>query len=183
MKKDKTFYSLIFAIVVLSILLVLSLYLGISGWFFSNEKSHITDFKLGNNLKLIANKNQATSMSQVFNGSFLSGEKFNQIIAIKNFEQEEALFLRAKAFVYSSANENEPLNLVTTNGWVYNEQDGYYYFNKSLPAQNKISLCTQVYLDEEYVLTSNQNYVITFLIETLSVEHEIEAFWGYNFIE
>ena len=181
--KKKTFYSLIFAIVVLSLLLILSFYLGVSGWYFSNEKKHVTDFQLGNNLEFSVKKNQANSLSQVLSGSFLPGERFNQVIAIKNTSQEDDLFIRARGFVYSSANEKEPINFEVTSGWVYNDQDGYYYFNKILPAQNKISLCTQVYLDEGYILASNQNYIISFLVETISSTLNAEAFWEYNFIE
>lgn len=183
MKKDKSFYSWLFAVIILSVLLAISVYLGVSGWYFSNDNSRVTDFQLGNNIEIAVNKNSANSVSLNFNGSFLSGEKLKQIVAIKNFEQEGDIYVRAKAFVYSSGNEYRPVSLITTQNWVYNDQDGYYYFKESLPFQNKISLCSQIYLDEDFTLSSSENYIITFLVETLSVDHTIEAFWGYNFIE
>lgn len=183
MKVQKKNYSWFFAVIVLSLLLALSIYLGLSGWYFSVQRPKVTDFVLGNNIEIVANKNSANSVSLNFNGSFISGEKLNQVVAIKSMQQEGNLYLRAKAFVYSSANEFQPVQLVTTQNWQYNMQDGYYYFTDSILPQSKVSLCTQIFIDEDYSLSSAQNYIITFLIETLSVDHTVEAFWGYNFIE
>ena len=183
MKKNKSFYTWLFIVIVLSILLILSIYLGISGWYFSNDNSRVTDFQLGNNIEIECNKNKANAVSLNFNGSIISGEKLKQVVALKNFDQEGDIYVRAKCYVYSSANEKEPISLITTEDWQFNKEDGYYYFKESIPAQNKITLCKMLYLDEEYTLSSNQNYIITFLIESLSVDHTIETFWGYNFIE
>ncbi len=185
MKKDKQFYSWLFAVIVLSVLLVICFYLGISGWFFSNEKEKVTDFQLGNNIEIEVHKNSANSISLNLNGGYLGGEKLKQVVAIKNLDDvgDMDVYVRARAFVYTSKNEYQPLSLMTTSNWVFNENDGYYYFTSAMPAQNKISLCSQIYLDEEYILASSQTYIITFLVETLSVDHTIESFWGYNFIE
>ncbi len=183
MKKDKSFFSWLFAVIILSVLLILSIYLGVSGWYFSNDKKQVTDFQLGNNIEIDTYKNSANSVSLNLSGSFISGERLSQIVAIKNFEQEGDVYVRAKSFVYSSSNEFQPISLVTTENWVFNENDGYYYFKNPLAAQNKISLCSSVYLDEQYTLSSSRTYLITFLVETLSVDHTIDAFWGYNFIE
>lgn len=183
MKKDKYFYSWLFAVIILASLLVLSIYLGISGWYFSNDNTRVTDFQLGSNIEIEANKNSANAVSLNFNGAFIPGEKLNQIVAIKNYEQDYEIYVRGKAYLYTSANEFQPLSLITTQNWVFNENDGYYYFKNTIPAQNKISLCSQIYLDESLILKSTENYIITFLVETLTVDHTIEAFWGYNFIE
>lgn len=183
MKIEKKYYSWLFAVIVLSILLAVSVYLGLSGWYFSVQDPKVTDFVLGNNIEIVGHKNSANSVSLNFNGAFISGDKLNQVVAVKNLDQEGNFYLRAKAFVYSSANEFEPISLVTTENWQFNMQDGYYYFKDAVLPQSKISLCTQIYLDEQYSLSSAENYIITFLIETLSVDHTIEAFWGYNFIE
>ena len=183
MKIEKKYYSWLFAVIVLSLLLALSVFLGISGWYFSNEQSKITDFKIGNNVELFLNKNSANSVSMNFDGSFISGEKLDQIVAIKNMDQTSDVFVRAKGFVYPSANEYLPITFVTTENWVFNDEDGYYYFKDKVPAQNKISLCSQILLGEDYTLVSTSNYIITFLVEAISTDHTIEAFWGYNFIE
>ena len=84
MKKDKQFYSWLFAVIVLSVLLVICFYLGISGWFFSNEKEKVTDFQLGNNIEIEVHKNSANSISLNLNGGYLGGEKLKQVVAIKN---------------------------------------------------------------------------------------------------
>ena len=118
-----------------------------------------------------------------FNGAFISGEKLDQVVSIKNFDQINDVYVRAKGFVYSSSNQYEPISFVTTENWIFNENDGYYYFKDSIPAQNKISLCSQIFLDEQYTLTSSSKYIITFLAESISVDNSIESFWGYNFIE
>lgn len=183
MKIEKKYFSWLFAVIVLSILLVISIILGVSGWYFSNEKSKVTDFKLGSDVEIFLNKNSANSVSMDFDGAFISGEKLDQIVAIKNLDQASDIYVRAKGFVYSSANEFEPISFVTTDNWVYNANDGYYYFKDAVPAQNKISLCSQIFLDEQYTLISSSNYIITFLVEGISIDHSVQSFWGYNFIE
>lgn len=183
MKRIKSFYSWLFAVIVLSVLLAISIILGISGWYFNVERTQVTDFQLGNNIEIVANKNSANSVSMNFSGAFISGDKLDQVVAIKNLEQEGQFFLRAKAFVYTSANQFQKISLVTTQNWEYNAEDGYYYYKDKMIAQSKVSLCTQIYLDKQYTLSSAKKYLITFLIETLSTDHTVEAFWGYNFVQ
>ena len=65
MKIEKKYYSWLFAVIVLSILLAISIILGISGWYFSNEKSKITDFKLGNSVEIFLNKNSAIVLAWI----------------------------------------------------------------------------------------------------------------------
>lgn len=183
MKKDKYFFSWLFAVIVLSVLLLLSIYLGLSGWYFKNQNSQVTDFKLGEFLQLESHKNSANSASLDYSGSFIGGEKLPQVVSIKNFDEEGDSYIRAKAFLSSSLHDQKQVFLTTSSNWIYNEQDGYYYFTESLPPQNKISLCSQIYLDRENDLSSRKSYIITFLVEALSVTEDIQKIWNFNPIE
>ena len=62
MKIKKENYVWIFATVMMALLLALSIYLGISGWYFKTDYSYTTDLELGKNVQLGVKKNQANSI-------------------------------------------------------------------------------------------------------------------------
>ena len=68
---SKTNYALVFISVSLALLLGLSIYLGVSGWYFKNDLSYTTDLELGKTVQVDVKKNEANSISMNFDGSFL----------------------------------------------------------------------------------------------------------------
>ena len=106
-----------------------------------------------------------------------------QIISIKNLEDESEVYLRAKLYIYSGTNQMLDMNMIETVNWVYNEEDGYFYFNSLLTPQNKVALCSYVYIDEDTKLHTDTKYIVTFVVESLSTNQIPENIWGNNPIE
>ena len=98
-KVSKSTYGFIFAIVLLVILLGISLYLGISGWFFSNTTTLQSDLELGKTVNISVAQTGAQAVSFTFPGSYLPGQKLSQYINITN-NADNDLFIRAKAVVF-----------------------------------------------------------------------------------
>lgn len=159
-------------------LLALSIYLGMSGWYFRNEYNSTTSLTLGKTIQLEIGANQSNAISLVLDGAFLPGEELPQIVSIKSLEDEKSLTIRAKAIVDEGAVDSFPLALGQTQNWVYNELDGYYYYNDYLTPQNKIGLCSHVVMPQNQQHASNQSYLITFVVESLDEGQEVENIWG-----
>lgn len=183
MKFSKENFGWIFISCALAILLGLSIYLGISGWYFRTEKSYTTDLELGKSIQFGVNKNESNAISFSLDGSFLSGERLPQIVSVKNMDETSNVYLRAKIYIYTGDNQTLKMNLVETVNWTYNEKDGYYYFNEVLTPQNKVALCSYVFIDEETQLQTNTKYIVTILAEAIDENQDVERIWNHNPIQ
>lgn len=180
MKFSKENFGWIFISVGLALLLALSIYLGISGWYFKTEISYTTDLELGKTVQLDIKKNQANAISFSLDGSFLSGERLSQIVSIKNLDTEKSIYLRAKIYIYTGNNQTLKMDLIETINWSYNQDDGYYYFTDLLTPQNKVALCSHVVIDEETNLLTSNKYIVTILAEALDEDKDVDIIWGNN---
>lgn len=183
MKINKDNFGWIFTSALLAFLLAMSIYMGISGFYFKTQPSYTTDLVLGKNIQIDVSKNMSNAVSFNLDGSYLSGERLPQIISIKNTEEEDGVYLRAKIYIYTSENKTLNMGLVETVNWTYNQEDGYYYFNDVLSKQDKVSLCSHVFVDEETSLQSNIKYIVTIVIEALDENVEIQNIWKANNIK
>lgn len=183
MKFSKDNFGWIFACIGLAILLALSVYLGLTGWYFENDRAYSTDIELGKTIQLGVKKNEANAVSFNLDGSFLAGERLPQLISIKNMDQFDDVYLRAKIFIYSGENRTLEMNMVETINWKYNQEDGYFYFNSLLTPENKVALCSYVYIDEETSLYTHTKYIVTVVVESLSSTQNIVEIWGNNPVE
>lgn len=183
MKFSKENFGWIFTSIGLAVLLALSVYLGLSGWYFENDRSFTTDLKLGKTVQIGVKKNQANAISFNLDGSFLEEERLPQIVSVKNQDEMEDIYLRAKIYIYSGANQTLEMNMVETVNWIYNEKDGYFYFNSLLTPQNKVALCAYVFVDEGTSLHTDTKYIVTIVVESLDATQDVESIWGYNLLE
>ncbi len=183
MKLKREYYGWLFVTVLLALLLALSIYLGISGWYFKTDISYTTDLQLGKNVQIGVKENQASSVSMNLDGSYLAGNRLPQLVSIKNLEDENSVFMRAKIFVYTGDNQTLKMDMVETVNWQFDENDGYYYFNDVLTKQNKVALCSHVIIDENASLQTNTKYIVTIVVEALGQDQDVLKIWGKNPIE
>ena len=177
MKKDKAFYGWLFVCIVLVILLGISIFLGISGWYFKVDNSLETDIVLGENVQVDIKRNMAQTASLSFPGNYLNGEKLAQNISVKNIDEEKDLFLRAKISVYSNNNSENQIDLIENVNWTRNE-DGYFYFNELLQSTAKASLCSFIVIGEESNFDCDKNYIFSVIFESLDSGQDVEGIWG-----
>ena len=182
MKVNKENFGWIFTTCLLAILLGLSIYLGISGWYFKTEISYTTDLELGKSVQFGIDKNQSNAISFNLDGSYLAGDRLPQLVSVKNINEESSLYLRAKIFIHSGDNQTLKMNMVETVNWTYQE-DGYYYFIDLLTPQNKTALCSYVFIDEDTDLQTNTKYIVTIIVESLDDNQDVSQIWGINPVE
>ena len=183
MKINKENFGWIFTSAFLAILLALSIYLGVSGWFFKTEVSYTTDLELGKTVEVGIKKNEASTVAFNIEGSLLAEERLPQIISIKNIDEEASLYLRAKIYIYSGDGRTLKMNLVETPNWEFDEEDGYYYFTDKLENSNKIALCSHVFIDKDTHLKTYSQYIVSVIVEGLDTNQDIEIIWGKNHIK
>lgn len=179
MKINKNNLGWIFACFGLSICLIGSLYLGLSGWFYKNTVNYATEFKIGNMQILGLKDNQSNALSLNFEGSFICDEDFPQIVNVKNVSDKD-FYLRGKVFINSKNNVAEEIKVETTTNWIYDDDSRYYYFNNKLIASGTIAFCSKIKLDKDIRLNSNKKYIITFVFESLENEENVTNIWNWN---
>ncbi len=179
MKKNKPMHGWLFAVISLVILLGISVYLGVSGWYFTTDFSQNNDLVLGNNVEIAVKKNESATASFSFSGGIIPGEKLPQIVSIKNMSEEGKTFLRAKIYIFMADSSLATMSLVTSNNWVYNE-DGYYYFTDELISQGKANLASHIVMDENSALCGEKNYIMTILVESVDTTLQVQDIWGIN---
>lgn len=180
MKINKSNFGWLFACIGLAILLALSVYLGVSGFFFKNNNSFSSDLVLGQSIEGSLKKNQATSISVNFSGSFVPNEKLAQIVSVKNTDENSNLYVRAKVYAFTSLNNMEEVDIIENSNWTKND-DGYFYYNDLISPQQKINFSSFVIMGQNYV--SWKKYILTFVFETLDDKNDVLSIWGENPLE
>ena len=173
-KKDKIY---IFFIVLLSALFVGLFFLTISGWFYKDNSVSNTNLTIGSSAVIEVDRSSAKVLSYNFDGAILGGEEIKQNISIKNIGDED-VFLRAKISIFSSNHVDPVIYLKTNSSWILND-DGYYYFNDSLKILNTIGLASAFIFSNEEELASKEDYILTIVVESLSVDFDKTSIWGY----
>lgn len=175
-KLSKLTYGFIFAIVALTILLGVSLYLGLSGWFFGNTTKLESDLQLGQTVNISLSGSEAKAVSFTFPGSYLPGQQLEQFVNISNISDKD-LHVRAKAVIFDRSEGQMLAEVGVSSHWT--ENGGYYYFDEPLLKSNKIALGSYVKLGEDKYFNSKKSYIITFIVEALDKELDREEIWGY----
>lgn len=179
MVKDRAYHGWLFATVSLLIMLGISIYLGVSGWYFNTDFSQVCDLELGKNIEVTIKKNQCSTCSFSFSGGVLPGEQLPQVISVRNGAEDGSLYLRAKVYIFMEGNALAEVSLVNNSNWFYNA-DGYYYFTEKLNSKGKIGLCSHVMIDERAELCGEKSYITTVAFESLDSSVDPVALWGIN---
>lgn len=166
----------LFAVIVLFFLLIVSLFLGLNGYFFSvsyiNSKS---DLVVGESISVAVNANQATVVSFTLDGGYLPNELIPQTIQLSASELSKDLRVRVKSKLFGTP-ENSDLDFITTEHFEKAE-DGYYYFDDILKGGNKVTFSTYVTIPAEIDMSSDEKYILTIVIETLESGLNHQEIW------
>lgn len=174
----KSSYPWFFAVVILSVLLVITFILGYTGYFFSlSFLSSNTDLTLGENVLVSLKANETSVVSFTFDGSILPNEKLEEVIQIKG-DIEKDVKVRVKAEVFY-ADEKLNLDIVTTDDFVYGD-DGYFYLNNILSAGNKVTFSKFIVMPKDAKFDSSKKYILSIIVENLDATFDIDKIWEIN---
>ncbi len=160
-----------FAVIVLSVLLVTSVILGVTGYFSSvtylNSKS---DLVVGENISIGVLPNQTSVVSLTFDGSYLQNQSIPQVIQINAQDLNTDINVRVKAKIFGEIGD---FKFVTTSHFEEKE-DGYFYFDDVLKGGNKITFCNYLITPEgDYV--DGEKYILSIIVETIESKYSSEV--------
>lgn len=172
MKKS---YPYIFTIVILTVLLGISLYLGFSGYLFSVAMNNISsDLSLGETVEVEISPNETSVLSFTLDGSYLPNEKIPQVVQIRASDVDKEMRVRVKAEIFARDNLT-PIDFVANQNFL-KATDGYFYLNGNLADGNKVTFCDYIVIPAEAKLNSKEKYILTIVVE--NIDASLENIWG-----
>ncbi|MBR2053020.1 MAG: hypothetical protein IJ959_02570 [Clostridia bacterium] len=170
----------IFSIVMLSVLLMLSLYLFLQNPFVTNQPDRPGLPPVGTPLNISVDAAGSNAQSVFFHGSVLPQTFVPQEVKIILKPNQENAVARAKAVMFNEFGKQIPLALTTSSNWAAGN-DGYYYCQEVLSANLMVDFVKELQMPaEKEGLNSANVYSIIFSIETLPQNANFEEIWKIN---
>lgn len=171
-KKD---IAWLFSVIVLSVALIISILLGVLGFYSSMTFiASDSDLVVGDTISIGVKPNESTVASMTFDGSFLPDENIPQIIQVNGTDLSTDVYVRVKAKIFGTTQETA-FNFITTDHFEQKD-DGYYYFNDILHGGNKITFCNYIVTPKEITFYSGEKYILSIVVETLDTSFD-KAIW------
>lgn len=156
------------AIITLSILLGLSLILGLTAAFFSANQTAAGNITLGNPVNINITQGGTSVESLTFDGTAMPGTSYTQAIGVSVPQNTSKSVLRCKLTLTNTGEAtSKPITATTSDKWVKAEDD-YYYYNGSVNAGDSVDFCTAIAVPKELTnLDANKVYTVTFQVEAI----------------
>lgn len=164
-KKNRTASTV--AIVTLSILLGLSLVLGLTAAFFTANQTTTGNITLGNPVNIKITQGGTAVDTLTFSGNALPGTSYTQAIGITIPAETSQSVLRAKLTLTNTGTASKNVTATTASTWTLAE-DGYYYYNGIAKAEDSIDFCTAITVPKELENSdANKVFTISFQVEAI----------------
>lgn len=156
------------AIITLSILLGLSLILGLTAAFFSANQTAAGNITLGNPVNINITQGGTSVESLTFDGTAMPGTSYTQAIGVSVPQNTSKSVLRCKLTLTNTGEAtSKPITATTSDKWVQGTDD-YYYYNGSVNAGDSVDFCTAITVPKELTnLDANKVYTVTFQVEAI----------------
>ena len=160
-KMDTKTKNLIFAVVVLSIMLVASIIYNIMGGFIINQEKNAY-LNLGDEYTFNINDLGVYSQSFCVDGTLLPGDVINQKIQLKlpDIDTNNKI-LRVKVNFLDNR-----LKIIGIDNWL--TVGDYYVYNSTIYKNQTIGLCEKIELDKNIPLKSNMLYYLIVSVEFIN---------------
>ena len=155
------------AIVTLSILLGLSLILGLTAAFFSASQTAGGDITLGDPVNISITQGGASVSALTFSGKAMPGTSYTQPIGVSVPANTSESVLRAKLTLANSETASKNIVAETSDDWTLAD-DGYYYYNGTVNANDTLDFCSSITVPKELVNEdANKVFTVTFQVEAI----------------
>lgn len=164
-KKNRTASTI--AIVTLSILLGLSLVLGLTAAFFTASQTATGNITLGNPVNINITQGGTTVDTLTFSGDAMPGTTYTQAIGVSVPAETSQSVLRAKLTLTNAGTASKNITATTTDSWTLGE-DGYYYYKGIAAAGNSINFCTAITIPKDLEnADANKVFTVSFQVEAI----------------
>jgi len=173
---NKTHIGWLFAVIALSILLIISIILGMNGYYFSmsfmQSKSDIT---IGETATIEVLPDQASVLSFTFDGAYLPKERLPQKVQISAVNSDKDLLVRVKTRVFGDETDQK-LGFLTDDRFIFDGE--YYTYQNVLGYGGKVLFCEYIQIPEDGNLSSKEKYILSILVESVENTEENRTKWG-----
>ena len=167
-KQRKRNNASLIAIITLSILLVGTLALGVTGAFFGATGNAGGDITLGDPVNINITQGGASATSLTFSGNAMPGDVYTQTIGVSTPADTSECVVRAKLTITN--NDGASTNVVadvSATDWQAGEDD-YYYYNGTMSAGDSVDFVNSVTIPKSLTnLDANKTYTITVVVEAI----------------
>lgn len=156
-----------FAIIALSMLLVASVVLGLTGAFFTGSADVSGTITLGNPVTIGVTQGGASATTLTFSGSALPGTVYSQAIAISQPADTSDSVVRAKVTLTNTDSASVNVDVATASGWTTGD-DGYYYYGGVFTAGTSHDFITSITVPTSLTNTdANKTYAVNVIVEAI----------------
>lgn len=167
----------IFSIVMLSALLLLSLWLFLQNPFITNKPVSSGLAPAGTPINISVEDNGSETQVLYFEASVLPNSKIKQDVNITLKATENPCVVRAKVYMLNEQNQVLPVNITIASQWQKND-DGYYYCQERLSPNLVIDFMQGFDVpDAKTGLNAENIYPILFSVETLPLTSDYLKIW------
>lgn len=164
-KKNRTASTV--AIVTLSILLGLSLVLGLTAAFFTANQTATGNITLGNPVNINITQGGTSVDTLTFSGDAMPGTTYTQAIGVSVPADTSQSVLRAKLTLTNTGTASQTITATTKDTWTLAE-DGYYYYNGIASAEDTIEFCTAITVPKTLEnADANKVFTVSFQVEAI----------------
>ena len=155
------------AIVALSILLLTSIVLGVTGAFFFANAAATGDITLGDPVNINMTQGGASVASLTFSGAAMPGTIYSQPIGVSAPAATSDAVLRGKLTITNADGAEFNVTATTSASWI-DGGDGYYYYNGILSATGAVDFVTEIQIPTELTnIDANKTYNLNVQIESI----------------
>ena len=166
-KKQRRDLGAKIAIITLSILLVATLAIGVTGAFFGANTNATGDITLGNPVNINITQGGASAAALTFTGSAMPGDVITQKIGISTPANTSECVVRAKLTITNNDGASTNVTADVANTWAAGEDD-YYYYNGTLTAGNSADFVNSITIPTSLTnLDANKTYTVTVIVESI----------------
>ena len=155
------------AIIVLSILLIASIGVGVALAYFTANANVTGNITLGNPVTISITQGGASATSLTFSNNAMPGDVYEQSIGVLAPAQMSEALMRAKLTISNEESATTNVTAQTTEDWVTGE-DGYYYYNGTVNANNAIDFVTSITVPTDLTNEdANKIFTVNVIVETI----------------
>lgn len=155
------------AIVALSILLLTSVVLGVTGAFFFQNAAVAGDVTLGDPVTINTTQGGASVASLTFSGAAMPGDVYSQPIGVEAPLNTSDAVLRGKLTITDVDGAAFIVAASTDAAWI-DGGDGYYYYNGVLSAGGSVDFITDVTVPTDFEnVDANKTFNLNVQIESI----------------
>lgn len=167
MAKSRGMSASTFAIIALSLLLVASIVLGLTGAFFTGNANVEGTITLGDPVNITITQGGASAETLTFTGTAMPGTVYDQAIAIKQPDSTSDSVVRAKLTLTNTGSASVNVTATTAENWVEGDDD-YYYYQGVVRAGESHDFVTSITVPTSLTnADANKTYTISIVVEAI----------------